>query len=346
LPSRPTLRTVAEAAGVAVMTVSNAYSRPHVLSDETLHRVMTEAARLGYPGPHAGGRSLRIGRSDTVAVVLSQRLPDAFSDPGIAAFLSGVAGVLTEKGQAMLLLPMDGPAALGLIRNAIVDALILCNLPAESEAVGVARGRRLPLVTVGSPRIVGVPFVGVDNRKAAAAAGRHLLTLGHSKIGVLTLEPGTQDDIESRFYVHDRVDGFLHVLERAGIPRSAVQVLRARSNTRKEGERIARSLVSAKVERRPSAVFAVTDLLALGVLDAAATAGVSVPSELSVVGFDDIDQASRVTPALTTVSFALYKQGRAAAAAVLSEAIDGKRPVLRITTRLRIRATTAAPASS
>ena len=106
--SRPTLRTVADAAGVSLMTASNAYNRPDQLSAATRERVLATAAELGYPGPSPAGRSLRLRRSDTIGVLLTERLPYAFADPGLLAFLHGLATGLAEAGQALLLIP-TGP---------------------------------------------------------------------------------------------------------------------------------------------------------------------------------------------------------------------------------------------
>ena len=176
---RPTLRTVADAAGVSPMTVSNAYNRPDQLSVGTRDRVLLVAAQLGYAGPSPAGRSLRRGRSDTVGVLLTERLPDAFADPGLLELLHGLASGLAEAGQALLLVPTDLPprpgdgasplasalprptgaavaepavparAAVpvvrtGIVQSAIVDALVLCSLSPDDPAVTAAIARRIP----------------------------------------------------------------------------------------------------------------------------------------------------------------------------------------------------------
>src|ERR1700693_3454763 len=102
---RPTLRTVAAAAGVSLMTASNAYNRPDQLSAAPRDRVLQVAADLGYAGPDPAGRSLRRGRSDTIGVLLTERLPYAFADPGLLALLHGLASGLAEAGQALLVVP-------------------------------------------------------------------------------------------------------------------------------------------------------------------------------------------------------------------------------------------------
>ena len=107
---RPTLDTVAKAAGVSRMTVSNAYNRPDQLSAATRERVLQVAAELGYGGPDPAGRTLRRGRSGTIGVVLSDHLSRAFSDPGMVANLHGLATALGEARLALLLLPVTDTA--------------------------------------------------------------------------------------------------------------------------------------------------------------------------------------------------------------------------------------------
>src|SRR6201994_2408026 len=102
---RPTLDTVAQAAGVSRMTVSNAYNRPDQLAAATREHVLTVARSLGYTGPDPAAASLRLRRSGTVGVVLTEQLPYAFTDPGLIEILHGIATELSEAGNALLLVP-------------------------------------------------------------------------------------------------------------------------------------------------------------------------------------------------------------------------------------------------
>ncbi len=378
---RPTLRTVADAAGVSPMTVSNAYNRPDQLSVGTRDRVLLVAAQLGYDGPSPAGRSLRRGRSDTVGVLLTERLPYAFADPGLLALLHGLASGLAEAGQALLLVPTDLPprpgdgasplasalprptgaavaepavpavAAVpvvrtGIVQSAIVDALVLCSLSPDDPAVTAAIARRIPLVTVGSPRLPGVPFVGIDNEQAAAAAARHLFELGHRRVGVVSVPRGSYaDGRPARTGIRDRVTGFLSTLRESGISPSGVTVIEASGHSQSAGATAAAELLRLPPRRRPTAIFAVTDVLALGVLQAASELGLDVPKALSVVGFDDIAEASRTVPPLTTVAQPLFEQGRVTAALVLAQIAGRTVRSPRLRTHLTVRGTTGPPRS-
>jgi len=346
--ARPTLETVARAAGVSPMTVSNAYNRPDQLSEQTRVRVLDVARELGYPGPDPAGRSLRRRRADTIGVLLTEQLPYAFADPGMVAFLHGVATGLADAGQALLLLPTEGNAEFAHVRNALVDGFVVTSLAPGHPAVADVLGRRLPVVSWGYPRFAGVPRIGVDNARAAAKAARHLLELGHTSFGIVTLgAPGSADPSGVvpgvQLSMGARVSGFLKALAAGGIDPASVTVVGASRNTRLDGFEAARSLVAARL--RPTAVFGVTDVLALGVLDAAASVGVSVPKDLSVVGFDDVAAAATSVPSLTTVSQSLFDQGRLAARVVLDQVAGREAEVPPIRTELVVRGSTAKPAS-
>jgi DNA-binding LacI/PurR family transcriptional regulator len=342
--ARPTMSTVAQAAGVSPMTVSNAYNRPDQLSPATRERVLQVAAELGYAGPDPAGRSLRRGRSGTVGLVLTEELPYAFADPGLLAFMNGLATELAAAGQALLLIPTTSDPTNALIRGALVDALVLRAMPADHPAMAAARERGVPLVVGGGPRIPGVPFVGIDNARAAGQAAEHLLELGHRRFGLVTVPPpDLAGGVPPMPGLHERTRGFTATLVKAGVDPSRVTTAQAKQNTRAAGRVAARALLHPPPADRPTAVFAVTDVLAFGVLDAAAGLKLPVPSQLSVVGFDDIDEAARSAPGLTTVSHPLFEQGRAAVQMVIA-AVEGRtvRPP-RLTTHLVLRETTAPP---
>jgi len=314
--SRPTLDTVAEAAGVSRMTVSNAYNRPDQLSAATRERVLAVAAELGYGGPDPAGRSLRRGRAGTVGVLLTESLTYAFTDPGLVQFLRGVADEMSAAGMAMLLLPADADRDGALVRSAIVDAFIISSIWEDDPVVQAVRSRRLPFVSSGSPRLAGVPYVGIDNASAAALAADHLTGLGHRRIGIVALPEDMPVEpvdrvVRVRRGFAQRVVGFLERAAEAGVEPQDVAIVDATTNSLDAGIVAARELLTRR--RRPTAVFAVSDVLALGTLSAAAELGIDVPASLSVIGFDDIDEAAHSRPPLTTVAQDLREQGRTAA---------------------------------
>jgi DNA-binding LacI/PurR family transcriptional regulator len=361
-PGRPTLETVAQAAGVSAMTVSNAYNRPDQLSEETRARVLAVAKELGYAGPDPAGRSLRTRRAATIGVLLTEQLPYAFADPGLVSFLHGLASGLADAGQALLLVPTEVNAEHAHVRNALVDGFVLTSLVPGHPAVADVLGRRLPVVSWGQPKIPGVPRICVDNARAAAKAARHLLDLGHTRFGVVTfgdsagplpyrdtvaaVTSGDGDpDAPARvpgvqLGMRARVSGFLRALHAAGIDPASVSVVAATRNSRAAGRDAAARMLA---DRRPTAVFGVTDVLALGTLDAAASAGIDVPRQLSVVGFDDVAAAAASVPPLTTVAQSLFDQGRLAASVVLDQVAGRPVRIPPIRTEVVVRGSTAPP---
>jgi len=348
---RPTLDTVARAAGVSRMTVSNAYNRPDQLSATTRARVLAVAEELGYGGPDPAGRSLRRRESGAVGVLMAEDLAYAFTDPGLVAFMSGLASELGGGGMAMLLLPPDADRDGALVRSAIVDAFILCAVDDNDPAVAAVVARRIPIVSAGSPRIPGVPFVGIDNRAGGALVAKHLLELGHRRFGILT-RPAREDPSGTwrggapRIGLRQRVEGFTHAVREAGLPASAVTVVTADANTQEAGAAAAAALLDGPERSRVTAVFAVTDVLALGVLAAARSARRAVPATLSVAGFDDIVAAAQSVPGLTTVEQSLYEQGVHAARMALALVAGNSTQSPKIKAELVVRASTGPPPSA
>jgi DNA-binding LacI/PurR family transcriptional regulator len=325
---RPTLDTVAEAAGVSRMTVSNAYNRPDQLSAATRDRVLAVAAQLGYPGPDPAARSMRRRSSGTVGVLITERLRYAFTDPGMVSLMRGLAAELGAAGQAMLLVPSEAGNVATVVRGAVVDAFIVVSMDEDDDAVIAVRQRRTHLVTVGHPRLPGVPFLGIDNAKAAALVAQHLLGLGHRRFAVLSLPGRDPEDlanrvVPSRIGIRERVTGFTKAVR--SMPGVDVQVVESTENTHADGIHAALALLDQPDRPRPTALFAATDVLAIAALEAARGLDLDVPGDLSIVGFDDIDEAARTTPPLTTVAQDLEGKGRLAARAAL-DLIAGRSP--------------------
>jgi DNA-binding LacI/PurR family transcriptional regulator len=344
---RPTLDTVAQAAGVSRMTVSNAYNRPDQLSAATRARVLAVAAELGYAGPDPAGRSLRRGSTGTIGIVLTESLSYAFTDPGLVQFLRGIADVLSPAGRAMLLVPTHAGGAEDLVRSALVDAFVVCSLGEADPVVAAVRGRGLPLVTMGSPRLKGHPFLGIDNAAAAGLAAAHLVGLGHRRlavVGVPSTMPLDADGpvVPSRGGFKRRVDGFVAEAAAHGVDPTSITVVEAWNNSTDAGREAAAPLLAGR--RRPTGVFAVSDALALGVLAAAADADLHVPGDVSVVGFDGIDESAHSRPPLTTIAQDLRAQGRLAGKSVLTLLEGRTMRMPAITPELVVRASTAPPA--
>jgi len=344
--STVTLADVAAHLGVSRTTVSNAYNRPNQLSPNLREKVLAAAGELGYAGPDPMARGLRRGHTGTLGLVFDQPLSYAFTDPAAALFLRGMAAGLEEHGHALTVIPRmpEGPErSAEMVRTALVDGYIMFCTAGDDPRFAAVRGRGLPFVLVEYDDDPDAAGVQIDDRAGAAAAARHLVDLGHRDIAIVTsygvgLTTGPEAQARSRFHVQSgRLAGWREGLEAGGVDWTGVTVSGAGGGDAVAGARSAAALLDRA--DRPTAILALSDVQAIGVLQAAAERGISVPGDLSVVGFDGIPQAATTTPGLTTVAQPHEEKGRAAVRLLVA----GARPEdsVRLPCELVVRASTA-----
>lgn len=316
---RVTLQTVADAVGVSRMTVSNAFSRPDQLSGALRERILAAAAELGYAGPDPTARALARRSTGAVGVVLTDSLGEAFRDPAAAAFFGSLAHELAPTGLVVSLIPAEGVGGHLAARDLPVDAAVVYACAGETEAVHWLARRRLPMVFVDQTPLPGSTGIVLDDAAGSRAAVEHLVALGHRDIAVLTMDtrrddPGwsTASAADNPNHVaHERTRGAVEALQAAGLP---VRVLAVHDNHAEQIEPGVRALLADP--QRPTGVVCFSDLMAATLVRAAQEAGLSVPDDLSVVGFDDSVLARSVTPALTTLRQDFDAKGRLAAHAL------------------------------
>jgi DNA-binding LacI/PurR family transcriptional regulator len=313
--SRPTLRQVADAAGVSVMTASYVYSRPERVASATAEKVRAAANRLGYPGPHPGARSLRRGRAGSLGVILGERLAYAFDDPQAARFLAGVAEVCAAEGAGLTLVPTTGAASdVQRVNEAVVDGFVIWTTSDDDPVLDAVAASRLPAVVHAGPPRRGLSVVGIDDRAAAAAVGRLAFT-GAARPVVLSF-PVNRDRVQALCtgppgpavtypVTRHRWEGFLDAWRQTGGAPACLRIAVCPANATTHGEAFADELFRG--DDPPDAIAAMSDELALGALRAAARAGRGVPGAVAITGWDDSDAAA---PAgLTTVRQSLRDQG-------------------------------------
>lgn len=346
-----TLQTIADQLGVSRMTVSNAFSRPDQLSSALRERILSTAEKLGYVGPDPVGRALARGSTGAVGVLLTDSLHEAFDDAVATTFLGAVVDEMAPTGLALTLLTAGDQGDVVPARDVALDGALVYSCLPESTARDWLIRRKLPLVFVDQDPEPGIPSINVDDAGGAHAAAEHLLTIGHRHIGILTRSidgtegivvdptPSPQGHPQRR-----RLDGWLGALRQASVDPVVVHVP---ANTDESARAGARALLD--VVPRPTAVLCFSDVLATAVLDVAAELGLSVPIDLSVVGFDDNPVATQRQPALTTVRQDVAAKGRAAAQA-LAASIErsrngaaGRARHLLLPTELVVRGSTGPP---
>ena len=340
--ARVTIKTLAAVVGVSPATVSNAYNRPDQLSAELRSRILATAAELGFSGPDAAGRSLRMGRAEAVGVLLTGRLSYAFSDPYAIEFLAGVSEVVEQRHTSIVLMPLsyvDGEPEISAVRQANIDAMTMLSLPFDHPAAQLARSRGIGLVTTDVVDEPDASWVGIDDHQAGLLVGRHLAALGHTDLAVIapsdepagcTVAVLERESVRVQDY-RSRLDGLAESI------RGTLTIVSAGHNAVASGRRAAEWLLARGTP--PTAVVGLSDVLALGALAALEEAGLDVPGSVSVCGFDDIDAAAE--RGLTTVHQPIKERGRQVGRLLL-DPTDTPRQVL-LPVELVVRTSTAAP---
>lgn len=351
---RATAKKVAAEVGVSTATVSNAYNRPERVSSAMRERIFETAHRLGYTGPDPMGRGLRRGRAGAFGVLYMGHLSYAFTDPAAVMFLEGVSGAAEQAGLAMTLISggshMDrNPEA---VRRAAVDGFVVYCVAEDDPLIDEVLRRQIPAVFVDDPTTEESLSVRVDDEGGARAVAEHVLGLGHERLGVVSFELGPRQSggladmprQENTLYLsaRSRLGGYAVAATVAGLSWEEVPVYECPYNAPDYGREAAGFLLGKSP--RPTALLCTSDQLAFGAMEAARERGLSVPQDVSIVGFDDVPEAGRTLPALTTVHQPHAEKGAKAGRALLALLAGEETPsseVLR--TSLVVRSSTASP---
>jgi LacI family transcriptional regulator len=308
--SRPTIKDVAERCGVHPSTVSRALSpaMSHLVAPDVAKRIRAAAAALGYQ-PNVTAAGLRTGRSGLIGVLA----PD-IADPGFPPILSGVTETLAAEGYATIVVDVgpDPSRERELVDRLIargVDGLVLATVVLNDPVVGHCLAASIPVVLVNrSDSARKLPAVVTDDEAGMRLAVDHLVGLGHRRLGHIA---GPQDVSTGAL----RRAGFKAAAAHAGLSAQNTLIETARAYTRDEGRLAALRLIDR--ERPPTAIVAANDLLALGIYDAIGERGLKCPSDVSVVGHNDMPYVDMLSPPLTTVRIAQREMGNQAARLLL-----------------------------
>ncbi len=317
-----TVKELAERIGVSSATVSRAMNGKPGLADDLRSKILEEAARLNVVRSSAA-RSLSTARTDHVCFAV-HHLPGPFSsDPFYAEILMGVELELRQAGMHTMLEVLseevaNDPASWRILRERRADGVIL-------------NGPFVPVSTIVKLHTLGIPLVLVDNfykhvpvdavvcddRSGARAVAEHILLLGHKRVVVIS---GPKD----WYSLQERCAGFLDAFSSRGL--QLPTVLHSEATTFETG----RQLMVEALHKKPTAVLALNDVMAMGASETARVAGLSIPADISITGFDDIEMASKWPVPLTTVRVQKAYLGRAAARQFIVRHQDPSAPQQRI----------------
>lgn len=303
---RVTMRQIAEKAGVSRTTVSFVLNDVpgFNISPETRNRILAVARELNYI-PDSVAQSLVSRRVGVIALVLRQSPHQVVSDAFLAPVVQGIVMAVKSRGYHVLIEPLDPAKSRvsygDLVRSRRADGIILSGPRLDDKELARIHEENIPIVMMGQLPGSDIPFVDVDNVQGARLAVQHLIDLGHRDIACITNAPLAYT--ASR----DRLEGYRQALEAAGIPYRE-ELVRTGDFTDESGAAAIRDILE-KVRPRPTAVFAASDVVALGVMSAIHAEGLRIPDDIALVGFDDIPLSEYVNPRLTTVHLPAYGLG-------------------------------------
>jgi len=343
------LADVARAAGVAQGTVSNVFNRPELVREEVRAHVRAVAAALGYRGPDPKGRLLRAGKVNAIGVATSEPLSYFFDDPFARTLMEGMSEACDAAGAGLSLVSSQNREKLAWnVQSALVDGFVLVCVEDGDKLVTEGRERQLPFVAValGDPD-ESISAIGIDEQAGARLAAEHLARLGHRRFGILSFDlaegrsgPVGMAEIEAASYAtaRERIYGYFAGLRAFGINTDAVPIFETLAIRQSVEAAIAFLFDSADP---PTAILAMSDILALIAIDVLKARGLAVPDDVSIVGFDGVPEAALSTPPLTTVAQPIAEIGRRAVQTILH--YDGKPHRETLPVELVVRASTAPP---
>ncbi len=305
-----TISEIAQLANVSVSTVSRALSNSNYpLKEETRNRILKLAEELGYK-PNLVARSLQTNRSHLVGVIV-----DRMQSPFSPTTVQGIQDGLRSAGYSISIAYSNRDQALAIeainsFYSRQADGIVVINSWLHTYNDPILAMQNRPFVFVN--RLFGACLkncVGPGDRVGAQIATQHLVDLGHKRIGYIN---GVENWIEAR----DRLSGYQDVLQKNGLPVDETLIARGDWGV-DSGYRGAQELLASK--ERPTAIFAANDIMALGAIYATQEAGLQIPGDIALVGYDDRDFAEWIRPALTTIRMPSYEMGLAAARLLLEQ---------------------------
>lgn len=331
-----TARQIAHEAGVSVATVSRALRRPETVSDSTRKRILALVARYRYV-PDASAVSLSSRRTGLIGLVVP-----TISNSIYAEFTEAVQGRLQAADRKLLIANTNYSAALEseIVRKLVesrAEGVILTGFERDPALYRLLEHYRIPFVVSWSTSPdPAIPAISFDNFVASRAATEALLALGHRRIGLVCGVSAVNDRAAQR------LAAYRATLQAHGIAFDPALVAE-RPFEVEEGAAAARSMMENP--DRPTALFCANDIQALGALFACQRLGLSVPGDVSIIGFDDLPMTRAVNPPLSTVHVPAREMGEAAADALI-DAVENEAPIRSrtIPATVIVRASTAAPA--
>jgi DNA-binding LacI/PurR family transcriptional regulator len=305
-----TIKDIARHAGVSHTTVSRALNHSPLISDQTTERIQKIALELGYH-PSVAARSLKTNRSQALGVIVSH-----IADPYFSEILQGIDDVAQENGYSLFIAsaqhdPVRENSIVQTMREHRVDGVILCSPNFTAEQSNQLNSYDIPIVALNNQAAEGYRFaIYHDDVDGSRQACQHLIALGHKKIAYL-------GNFTAGRTTRERHEGFKQAMEEAGLPVRPEFIHQASGNSPEQGLEGVEYYLG--LPERPTAVICYNDMMAIGVLKGLHQAGLRVPEDMSVTGFDNIMYSDYTRPPLTTIDQPKRSLGAEAAKLMLAQ---------------------------
>lgn len=318
-----TISDIAKRAGVSTMTVSRVLNASGPVAEKTAQKVKSVMAELNYQ-PNLIARSLSSQKTMTFGVLIP-KTEQLFLDNYIAQVLSGISDVAQENDYRIMLVPINhsssnGGCYLNYVRSKLFDGLILLKAKIDDPNLPKLAKTNFPFVLINYRKYSdNYNFVDSENVKGAELAMKHLVDKGHRKIAFVE---GTMDETNSR----DRLQGYKNSIEKFNLVDREDYIICGQFDRNIAYQRAAQLL---DLDDKPTAIFCSDDYMALGVIERIKDYGLSVPKDIAVVGFDNIELSGFTKPSLTTITQPMYEIGRSAVEVLLDLITKKKEPPIR-----------------
>lgn len=318
-----TLKDVAKALNTSTATISNAFNRPDQLSVNRREQILAACKELGYEGPNRAAQILRKGKSNIIAIVLADSIEYMVTDPVASSFIQGVTHVLKEHQKHVLLYAGDSDS----LRDVtdFVDGFICYGSPRNTKLIEQLEGQFKPVVTVDF-NLKNITSVNIDNHTAAYEIAK-LALKPNDKVAIIGLRlidanhtcriyDAPLIDVE-HCVTHRRLEGYSQAIKELNLELDHGRVWHTPENNHKYARQAALEVLNSQPS--PTAIFCMSDLIAIEVLQCAKELGIKVPEEVKITGFDGISESTRVQPNITTICQSSVEKGEKAASILLNE---------------------------
>ncbi|TWT01450.1 LacI family DNA-binding transcriptional regulator [Planomicrobium sp. CPCC 101079] len=297
------IQQVAKQAGVSVATVSRVLNGQNKVASKTKQKVEEAIKELNYE-PSMLGRNLRNSESRIMLILIP-----TISNPFYFEIIKGIENMALSQNYSILLCETDSKPEkediyFDLVRKKMADGIISMDPAVNIETLRELAEKYAIIQCSEYGGGIGIPYVTIDSEEASYRAVKHLIQIGHRKIALMNSD-------EKFSYARERKAGYVRALAEYGIPVIDDYILYTQQLGFEYGQQAMKKILA--LPDRPTAVFAVSDLLAIGALKELNAAGIHVPNDMAVVGFDKIDFSNMTNPTLTTIAQPMYKMGTIAA---------------------------------